>query len=277
MTNALKMPLAEWIYRMRIAHVPLGAVNIAFTAALFDVNSNVELEQLAGHTPGSGAVKKHKKQLAKDGWVIIPPNRGGRGKGNTIIPAVAETPVEFTDVSARNPGRIYSRLAKQTGVANTPLSKQETGVETTPMGLQTGVKTTPVSRARGNSNNNNPKKYNINNNNNNNNTNSAHTRASDPLPQFNFESEDVTFDRHGNVVLVNGLKQKWLEFFGDDTIAFEAALMAVNIDRGCRTPVEKQVAKQLQYAAQAARRNARGGRKPASSDMEKLKAITGEK
>ena len=63
-------------------------------------------------------------------------------------------------------------------------------------------------------------------------------------------------------MLVNGLRVKWLEFFEGDKISFEAALMGVAIDRGSRTPIEKQVAKQLQYAAQAARRNAgKGGAK----------------
>jgi hypothetical protein len=113
-SNALRMPLAEWVYRMRIAGVAREAVNIAFTAALFDITSNADLAELSGHTAGSRTLDKHKGDLVKGGWVLIPPNRGGRGNGANVLPAVAETPVEFTDVSRRNPSKICTALAKQT-------------------------------------------------------------------------------------------------------------------------------------------------------------------
>lgn len=280
-TNSFRIPLAEWHARMTIAGLEREAIQIAIACALYKSNSNSELAELSGHKAGSRTFEKHRRTLAKDGWVYIPPHQitGGRGRGVTAMPAIDGTPVDFTDLCGqRNHRKIYSSLAKGSGqestVITTPHNLETTAV-TTPQSNKSTVETTPLSLARGNSNITKPKK---NNNNNNiyNNTNSARAREATQLPQFNFESEDVTFDKHGNVVLVNGLKQKWLEFFGGDKIAFEAALMAVNIDRGCRTPVEKQVAKQLQYAAQAARKNARGGRRPASSDMEKLKAITGE-
>jgi hypothetical protein len=113
-SNHLRMPLAEWIYRMRVAGVAREAVGIAFTAAIFDISSNAELAEMSGHNAGSRTLDKHKSDLVKGGWVLIPPCRGGRGNGVKVVPAVAETPVEFTDVSARNPGKICSTLAKIT-------------------------------------------------------------------------------------------------------------------------------------------------------------------
>jgi hypothetical protein len=119
-SNHLRMPLAEWIYRMRVAGVAREAVGIAFTAAIFDVSSNAELAELSGHNAGSRTLDKHKGDLVKGGWVLIPPCRGGRGNGVKVVPAVAETPVEFTDVSARNPGKVCSTLAKITPASFAP-------------------------------------------------------------------------------------------------------------------------------------------------------------
>jgi hypothetical protein len=119
-SNYLRMPLAEWVYRMRVAGVAREAVGIAFTAALFDISSNAELAEMSGHNAGSRTLDKHKGDLVKGGWVLIPPCRGGRGIGVKVIPAVAETPVEFTDVSARNPSKICSTLAKITSANFAP-------------------------------------------------------------------------------------------------------------------------------------------------------------
>ena len=119
-SNHLRMPLAEWIYRMRVAGVAREAVGIAFTAAIFDISSNAELAEMSGHNAGSRTLDKHKGDLVKGGWVLIPPCRGGRGIGVKVVPAVAETPVEFTDVAARNPGKICSTLAKTTPASFAP-------------------------------------------------------------------------------------------------------------------------------------------------------------
>jgi hypothetical protein len=142
-SNSLRMPLAEWIYRMRVAGVAREAVGIAFTAAIFDVTSNAALAELSGHTAGSRTLDKHKGDLVKGGWVLIPPNRGGRGIGSQVLPAVDETPVEFTDVSARNPSKICTALAKQTPASFAPHS------------IETPAISADVSpRAEGNINNN---------------------------------------------------------------------------------------------------------------------------
>lgn len=143
-TNCIRICLAEWIYRMRIAGVPREAVNVAISAAVFQITSNAELAEYSGHTAGSRTLDKHKKYLSDDGWVLVPRCRGGRGNGIEVVPSIASTPVEFTDVRPRNPRKFCSALAKQTPAEFAPLS-EETRATIAPLSDETPAISAPLS------------------------------------------------------------------------------------------------------------------------------------
>jgi hypothetical protein len=228
MSNALRMPLAEWIYRMRVAGVAREAVGIAFTAAVFEVTSNAVLAELSGHTAGSRTLDKHKGDLVKGGWVLIPPNRGGRGIGSQVLPAVDETPVEFTDVSARNPGKICTALAKQTPASFAPHS-----AETPAISADVSPRALPCAPARIETPSGllKPKKL---------------EEKSPFYPPS--DGERVTFE-NGRLELKNGLKQFWLEKFGDAELLDLAVIQAAGyVQVNSSKPLEAQVSSQLAKA-----------------------------
>lgn len=154
MTNALRMPFAEWLHRMTLAEVPYQARTLAIYAAVFNVTSNDELSMLCGIE--GRTFDRWKKHLSDEGWVRIGGHRlGGRGLGVEVHPAVAHTPVTFTDVSPRNPRKYYPRNSDETPAIVAPLSI-ETPAEITPVSTETPVEIAGViapSRAHAESNN----------------------------------------------------------------------------------------------------------------------------
>ena len=99
-SNTYRMPFAQWVYYMARENVSAHGRILAIHAAIFDVTGNEELCSLTGLSLST--LDKWKKQLKNGGWVIIRPG-GGRGVGAKVEPAYHETPVTFTDVSARDP------------------------------------------------------------------------------------------------------------------------------------------------------------------------------
>lgn len=153
MSNALRMPFAEWLHRMAAAKVPYQARTLAIYAAVFDVTGNEELSMLTGMYDRT--FDKWKKMLADDGWVIVTQREGGRGRGIQVHPAIAETPVTFTDVSPRNPRKFYPRNSCENPAIVAPLSAG-TPAEITPVSTETPAEVTGViapSRAHAESNN----------------------------------------------------------------------------------------------------------------------------
>lgn len=144
MSNSLRMPFAEWLYRMAEDEVPYQARALAVYAACFDISKNDELSDLSGIQDRT--FDRWKKYLSANGWVLIGAQQGGRGRGITVIPAYRETPVIFTDVSARNPRKFYTRNNEQTPATITPVIASKTPVEITPV-MDKSAKITGVSRA----------------------------------------------------------------------------------------------------------------------------------
>ena len=126
--NGLRMPFAEWLYRMAEADVPYQARGLAMYAVLFKVSANDELAKLAGMDTKGIADKtynKWKKLLADDGWVIVKSVTVGRETTIEIYPALETSPVTFTDVSPRDPARFaqnksYGREEQVTGESYGP-------------------------------------------------------------------------------------------------------------------------------------------------------------
>lgn len=107
--NGLRMPFAEWLYRMAEADVPYQARGLAVYAVLFKVSANDELAKLAGMDTKGLADKtynKWKKLLADDGWVILKAVTIGRTTSIEVFPSFKTSPVTFTDVSPRDPARV---------------------------------------------------------------------------------------------------------------------------------------------------------------------------
>jgi hypothetical protein len=137
-SNHLRISLAEWLWRMSEEKVPYQARSLAVHAVLFKVTGNDELARLCGMDSMGRAEQtfnKWKKFLSQGGWVLLSNQRGGRGMGIEVSPAYKETPVEFTDVSRRDPGKFNPRRNVDTGAENTEVSNVETGVKTTETGV----------------------------------------------------------------------------------------------------------------------------------------------
>lgn len=72
-SNALRMPFAEWLYRMSEAALPVPARNLAITAAFFNVTSNAELAELAGMFRNGEPTKTFftwRQFLLTEGWLL---------------------------------------------------------------------------------------------------------------------------------------------------------------------------------------------------------------
>jgi len=104
MSNGLRMPFAEWLHKMSAAKLSPAKRVVAVYAAAFDITGNSELEFLTGLS--ARTLDGLKQDLPKEGWIVIPPIRGGRGHGIKVYPAFQETPVTFTDLSPKNPRRV---------------------------------------------------------------------------------------------------------------------------------------------------------------------------
>lgn len=104
--NDLRMPFAEWLYRMSEASVPYQARALAVYAVTFSVTANEELACLVGMDTKGVADKtynKWKRWLSENGWVIVKQVTIGRTTTIEVAPALRETPVTFTDVIRRMP------------------------------------------------------------------------------------------------------------------------------------------------------------------------------
>lgn len=106
--NDLRMPFAEWLYRMSESNVPYQARALAVYAVTFSVTANEELACLVGMDTKGVADKtynKWKRWLSDNGWVIVKQVTVGRVTTIEVAPALHETPVTFTDVIRRLPGK----------------------------------------------------------------------------------------------------------------------------------------------------------------------------
>lgn len=128
MSNELKMPFAEWLFRMSEKAVPYQARALAVYSVVFKVTANDELAILSGMDMKGVADKtynKWKKQLADGGWVILKSGLIGRVTTIEVSPAFEARPVTFTDVVARVPGKFGELTSvKITGQETaTPITK----------------------------------------------------------------------------------------------------------------------------------------------------------
>jgi hypothetical protein len=113
-SNQLRMPFAEWLFRMSEAGLAPQARELAVYAVAFKVSSNEELAKLAGmDTIVSGksiadkTYNRWKKLLTDDGWVILKAVTVGRVTTIEVFPAFGSEPVTFTDLKAREARRFY--------------------------------------------------------------------------------------------------------------------------------------------------------------------------
>jgi hypothetical protein len=118
-SNELRMPFAEWLFRMSEARVPAQERELAVYAVVFKVSTNEELAALAGmdtKVEGKWIVDKTynlwKKRLIEDGWVILKAVTIGRVTTIEVFPAVNERAVSFTDLKAKDARRFYGRNSK---------------------------------------------------------------------------------------------------------------------------------------------------------------------
>ena len=125
--NDLRIPFAEWLYRMYEAELPPQARALAVYVAAFKIGNNDELSALSGIADKTYI--KWKKELLKDGWVIVSRKGGGRGIGIEVHPAYKETLVTFTDLVHRNSGKFNP--GNEDG--DTPVNNADTGVKNTPV------------------------------------------------------------------------------------------------------------------------------------------------
>jgi hypothetical protein len=108
--NELRIPFAEWLYRMKEGDVPYQARALAVYAVAFKATSNEELACLVGMDTKGIADKtynKWKRYLSDNGWVIVRQITIGRVTTIEVDPAFQEAPVTFTDLVRRNPRRFY--------------------------------------------------------------------------------------------------------------------------------------------------------------------------
>ncbi len=112
MSNALRMPVAEWLFRMSEAQVPYQARGLAMYAVLFNVTGNTELATLSGMDLDGIADKtynKWKKFLSDAGWVVIRAGLSGRSTTIEVAAAIEHTAVTFTDVKPRSTSKFYGK------------------------------------------------------------------------------------------------------------------------------------------------------------------------
>jgi hypothetical protein len=125
-SNQLRMPFAEWLFRMSEAGLAPQARELAVYAVAFKVSSNEELAKLAGmDTVVSGksiadkTYNRWKKLLTDDGWVILKAVTVGRVTTIEVFPAFGSEPVTFTDIKAREVSKFYGRNADRNSYEET--------------------------------------------------------------------------------------------------------------------------------------------------------------
>lgn len=126
-SNDLRMPFAEWLYRMSEKEVPYQARALAVYAVTFKIVTNEELARLTGMDTKGVADKtynKWKSYLCTNGWVIVKQVKVGRTRTTEIYPALADQPVTFTDIKPKDASKFYGN-----GTVESTVSEQ---VETTP-------------------------------------------------------------------------------------------------------------------------------------------------
>jgi hypothetical protein len=223
-SNGLRMPFAEWLWRMSMAKLSPSKRMVATYAAAFNITSNSDLEKLTGLSEET--LRGIKQQLPKDGFVIIEAGIGGRGHGARVFPAFEQTPLTFTDLSPKNPHKYYGPKVPGTPPEITPLTEGTPGVF---QGVSKKVSPTPPS-----------KNLLIT-------TVEQEDRFNPPYPP----SGERIAVHGGQVVLFNGLRQFWLEQFGGDEGRLELALIDAggNIQSNNPIAIEKQVSRRLAQIA----------------------------
>jgi len=298
--SSLRISFAEWLFRMSQARVPYQARALAVYSVAFRVTGNDDLARLSGMDSQGKAdqtFNRWKRLLRDDGWVLIENAKGGRGHGIVVTPAINKTPVEFTDLSARDPGKFNPSSVAETGVEKTPVAATETGVRKTPVvppkrGVEvteTGVEKTPVcaSRALAPAYLELPSEVVIS------------REESPPTPSnvqpvsnwrnaFGADDADIAFV-HGKLALANGTRVFWLDRFGGDEAALDLALIeaAGSLQRsgnaGLKLQVERKLAsiardrldRDRRYAA-AVKRNSGRTSAPGESRIEETSRMAAE-
>lgn len=253
MSNHLRMPFAEWLFRMSEANVPYQARSLATYAVLFKVTANDELAKLSGMDTKGLADKTYnrwKRVLSDDGWVFVKSILISRTTTIDVSPAIAGTPVTFTDVKPRDPARFARSDTSVTAVETTgqsygpevEVTRQSYGpaVEMTAEPVKvTGelgsiVKVTDASRVRLVT----PSGLVI----------PKNLKDNPPLsPTADADDEQrVSFEK-GRLTIFNGLRQFWLEKFGGDSERLDLALTqaAGYVQPNSFKPLEAQVSAQL--------------------------------
>lgn len=243
-TNSLEMTFAQWVLHMSEAQVPVPARQLAMLVAIFQVANNAELEQLSGIKDKT--YDKWKRWLRDNGWVLILGNKGGRGHGIEVVPALGHAPVTLTDMNPQ-------KVAHIKGGNNSPRP-----APTQPNLVETDPKNTPVS----------PR---------------APARIEPPSevlkpkrdsPFFPHPEADVVRLDEKGLQIFGRLREFWLEQFakfGCDADDLDLALLdaARYVQDGSRQPLERQISSQLagqlklkrfqdKRYAEAAARNGKG-------------------
>jgi hypothetical protein len=115
-SNELRMPFAEWLYRMSEARLAPQARELAVYAVVFKVSSNEELAKLAGmdtivkgESIADKTYNRWKKELTDQGFVILRAITKGRVTTIEVFPAFQEMPVTFTDITPKLARKFYGR------------------------------------------------------------------------------------------------------------------------------------------------------------------------
>jgi hypothetical protein len=115
-SNELRIPFAEWLFRMSEARLAPQARELAVYAVVFKVTSNEELARLAGmdtivkgESIADKTYNRWKKQLTDQGFVILKATTVGRVTTIEVFPAIGALPVTFTDLKARDIRKFYDR------------------------------------------------------------------------------------------------------------------------------------------------------------------------
>jgi 5-methylcytosine-specific restriction endonuclease McrA len=100
-SNELRMPFAEWLYRMSEARVPSTARTLAVCTAVFNVSGNDKLAWLSGLDMAGRADKTYagwKRYLLSNGWLISTTCKGTRGRRAALSPAFQGRPVVLVEM-----------------------------------------------------------------------------------------------------------------------------------------------------------------------------------
>jgi hypothetical protein len=136
-SNELRMPFAEWLFRMSEARLAPQARELAVYAVVFKVSSNEELARLAGmdtvvkgESIADKTYNRWKKELTDEGFVILRAVTKGRVTTIEVFPAFKECPVKFTDITPKLSRKFYGSKTYGETVDDTD-EKQGSDVEVT--------------------------------------------------------------------------------------------------------------------------------------------------